>query len=447
LAEHVQFLHAADLHLGSPLQSLGNRSPELRGILETASYTALQRLTAAAIRQAVDFVVFAGDIYDQEIRSVAANQHFIHSMHQLNQAGIPVYIVYGNHDPLDERREYFAFPDNVRVFPADRVHLEEVQGQGGRLVARVLGQSYRSRTDNRRMYELFNPPDRDVFNIGLLHTGLNPSSGRYVPCSIGDLKSKNAIHYWALGHLHRRTVLGTGYPAVAFPGTIQGRDLGETGCGGCLLVRLASSREADILFIPTAPVIWLTRQVEINPEDENMDDLRERLLEEGQRIRENDPAGELEMQLAPGEKVQVEGYIVRWELTGRGPVHRDLITRDEEGTADYLTAALRAALGNLRPFLWTDSVRFSTASPLPREAVLSREDTVLQHLQEVFREMMAGENRQEVREIMGEIWFEQVDHEDNRDFQLPLTAETVNRVAEKAYNLVVERLMEGREQP
>ena len=442
----VTFLHAADLHLGSPLKSVGDKSQDLRRKLEEAGYTALERLTDAAIRQNVDFVVFSGDIYDQEVRSVTANQLFIHHMKRFERAGIPVYLIYGNHDPLDAGSEYFSFPENVRVFPSDSVHLEEVMGREGKVIARVLGQSYRNRSENRKMYDGYNPPDRDVVNIGLLHTGLNPSTNKYVPCSMADLKTKEAIHYWALGHVHRRSIMSRKPPAAAFPGFIQGRDPGETGCGGCLLVQLRPGTEPSIKLVPTSPVIWINRQVEIRQDDESIDDIRERLLEEARHILDSNPAESLEVDLADGEAIQVDGFIVRWELTGKGRVHRDVISKDEEGTRDYLTDELRGELGSAYPFVWTESVHFSTAPPLPQLETIPEEDEVLQHLDRVYRAIKNGEAREDILQAMGDIWYEQKDHEETRDYQFPVTDDAYARVVEKAYRLAVERIVEGRDQ-
>ncbi len=447
MSGEVTFLHAADLHLGSPLKSVGDKSPDLREKLENAAYTALARLTGAAIRQNVDFVVFSGDIYDQQARSVTANQAFIQHLKRLEQAGIPVYLIYGNHDPINAGTEFFSFPENVRVFPSDSVCLEEVVGQEGKVIARILGQSYRNRSENRTMYDGFNPPDRDVVNIGLLHTGLNPSANKYVPCSAADLKTKDAIHYWALGHVHRRSVISWEPPAAAFPGFIQGRDPGEPGCGGCLLVQLCPGRKPVIKFIPTSPIIWLNRQVNITLEDNSMEDLQERLLEEGRRIPDSHPAEDLDIELADGETMQVEGFIVRWELTGRGRVHGDVISKDEDGLRDYLADELRRQLGSLRPFVWTESLHFFTANPLPQLDNIPEKDEVLQHLNRVYCAMKNGEGREDILHAMGDIWYEQKDHEETRDYQFPVTEEAYAKVIEKAYRLVVERVLEGRDQP
>ena len=59
-----KFIHAADIHLDSPLKGLeryeGAPVDEIRG----ATRQALLKLVDLAIEQDVDFVLIAGDIYD-----------------------------------------------------------------------------------------------------------------------------------------------------------------------------------------------------------------------------------------------------------------------------------------------------------------------------------------------------------------------------------------------
>jgi DNA repair exonuclease SbcCD nuclease subunit len=60
------FIHAADLHLGSPLVGITAREPELAPRLAAASRDAFAALVDQAIARQVAFVVVAGDVYDGE---------------------------------------------------------------------------------------------------------------------------------------------------------------------------------------------------------------------------------------------------------------------------------------------------------------------------------------------------------------------------------------------
>ena len=59
-----RFLHAADLHIDSPLRGLGRYEGAPVEALRVATRTAFENLVQLAIDEAVGFVVLAGDVYD-----------------------------------------------------------------------------------------------------------------------------------------------------------------------------------------------------------------------------------------------------------------------------------------------------------------------------------------------------------------------------------------------
>ena len=93
-----KFLHAADLHLDSPLRGLeryvGCPADEVR----TSSRRALENLVTLAIGEKVAFVVIAGDVYDGDLPDYGACLFLNDQMLKLQRAGIPVYLIQGNHD-------------------------------------------------------------------------------------------------------------------------------------------------------------------------------------------------------------------------------------------------------------------------------------------------------------------------------------------------------------
>ena len=60
------FIHAADLHLGSPFAGLASKDPVLASRLASASREAMEELVLNAIEHQVQFVIIAGDLYDQD---------------------------------------------------------------------------------------------------------------------------------------------------------------------------------------------------------------------------------------------------------------------------------------------------------------------------------------------------------------------------------------------
>ena len=141
----MKFLHAADVHLDSPLHGLeryeGAPVEELRG----ATRRAFDNLVDLAIEEEVSFVLLAGDLYDGDWKDYNTGLYFIQRMDWLREAGIRVFIVAGNHDAASQITRQLRLPDNVTLFSTSkpetvvlekpwrggaRAGLREVRGDG-----------------------------------------------------------------------------------------------------------------------------------------------------------------------------------------------------------------------------------------------------------------------------------------------------------------------------
>ena len=114
--EPLRFVHAADLHLDSPFRGIGDASASLKDKLQAATLVALRRVVAHTIESKSDFLVIAGDIYDSKDRNLRALVSFRREMERLAERNIPVYLVHGNHDPLNGWGSGFQLPPNVITF-------------------------------------------------------------------------------------------------------------------------------------------------------------------------------------------------------------------------------------------------------------------------------------------------------------------------------------------
>ncbi|MFW6237785.1 MAG: metallophosphoesterase family protein, partial [Halanaerobiales bacterium] len=74
--KEIQFIHTADLHLGSPLNCGGEPPSRLSSLFNEGGYLAFEALVDRALEFDVDFVLIAGDVYDREARSVRAARFF-----------------------------------------------------------------------------------------------------------------------------------------------------------------------------------------------------------------------------------------------------------------------------------------------------------------------------------------------------------------------------------
>jgi len=93
-----KFIHAADIHLDSPLRGLSGQEGNAIARVRTANREALDTPVGLAIEEKVDFLVIAGDLYDGDWRDYKTGLFFAAQMGRLNKEGIPVYLLHGKHD-------------------------------------------------------------------------------------------------------------------------------------------------------------------------------------------------------------------------------------------------------------------------------------------------------------------------------------------------------------
>ncbi|EAC9872633.1 exonuclease SbcCD subunit D [Listeria monocytogenes] len=252
--KEIQFLHMADLHLDSPFIGLSTLPQPLFSAIQESTFQSLERITTVAIKEAVDFVLIAGDIYDSEDQSVRAQARFAKEMKRLEAANIPVFMIHGNHDFIEKHKEKLALPSNVHVF-SEQVEIMSHKTAAG-VSVNIYGFSYNERhIRSSRVGEYKIQGDAD-FHIALLHGSEVSGSEEhdvYAPFRVQEI-SKKGFDYWALGHIHKRQLLAES-PSIYYPGNIQGRNRKESGEKGASIITL-SEASTTIDFIGTSPIIW-----------------------------------------------------------------------------------------------------------------------------------------------------------------------------------------------
>jgi len=228
-----RFLHTADIHLDSPLRTLAMRDAALSAHIRGATRKAFTGMVDTCLDQRLDALVIAGDLYDRDLQDMSTALFFGRQMRRLADAGIRVFIIRGNHDAESVLTRELSLPDNVHVFHAE--------GGTKRLTdsgVAVHGLSFAAAHVPENLLNRYPAPAPGMVNIGLLHTSLTGAEGHdvYAPCTLADLRG-HGFDYWALGHVHKRTVHSQ-QPWVVMPGIPQGRDIGEDGPKSATIVTI-----------------------------------------------------------------------------------------------------------------------------------------------------------------------------------------------------------------
>jgi DNA repair protein SbcD/Mre11 len=350
-AAPLRFLHTGDLHLDSPVTGLITEAPpEVLAVLRGATTDAWRNVIRTALDEHVDFVLVAGDVFEQASPTLLGQTRFRDGLAELADAGIASYVVHGNHDPMDDRAwaPSLAWPARVHRFgtePGEWVAHE----RDGVAVAHVHGRSYPRPSVTENYAAGFRRQPGAPFSIGLLHAnvGDRPGHGNYAPCSVEDLRSAG-MDYWALGHIHQPSRILDDPPAL-YCGITQGRDPGELGARGCWLVDAGSDVGVTTRFVATDVVRWAPIEVSI---DALADD--DALL---RAVRE-----------AIGAAVDAaddRSLVIRLALTGRGPLHPTL---RRPGYLDDLRLLLNEDRSMRPPFAWVESIRDATRAEVDLDA-------------------------------------------------------------------------------
>lgn len=354
----MKFLHAADIHLDSPLRGLDRYDGAPAEEIRNATRRALENLVALAIEEEVAFVVLAGDLFDGDWPDFNTGLFFVRQMTRLGDKGISVFAVRGNHDAESKITRKLPWPKNVHFFSsrkAESITLDELD-------VVLHGQSY---ADNKIVADLaagYPGAIAGKINIGVLHTCLDgrPGHASYAPTNIDILKSKG-YDYWALGHVHNREVVSA-EPLVVFPGNTQGRHIREVGEKGCQVVTLesiglrAQHRSVDVFR-------WETIEVGIEG-TQDVDAVYERV------------SARLSEALLRAEARPVAARV---RLVGLGKVHDSIAAKPATTREQIRALAIERSNGSI----WIEDVILETRADIDLAVLRARADPVGELLRQI----------------------------------------------------------------
>jgi DNA repair exonuclease SbcCD nuclease subunit len=349
----MKFIHAADIHLDSPLTGLSAYRDAPVEMLRTATRDAFSNLVSEAIDESVDFVVIAGDLYDGSWKDYNTGVFFSREMGRLNAARIPVYLIYGNHDAESDMTKKLSLPANVHAFSSTKpqtFHIPELK-------VALHGQSFKHAATTNNLAVAYPEPVAGWLNIGVLHTALegyteHPS---YAPCSVAELTAKG-YDYWALGHVHEHAVLRE-EPWIVFPGNIQGRHIRETGPRGVVIVTADEGGIVSVDRLFTDVLRWHLLDIDVGSAADIVESVRlvgrafDKLLDDDSSTKP---------------------LAIRVVLSGRSAAHGELFGEESRLRAEILSLAASRAGDRV----WIEKVRLATLPALDAADIRARNDAI-----------------------------------------------------------------------
>ncbi len=348
----MKFVHAADLHLDSPLCGLAKYDGAPADRIRGASRRAMENLVELCVEEEAQLLLLAGDIFDGTWKDHGTGLFFVQQLSRLRQADVRVVWIRGNHDAASEVRRHLHMPEGVkelRVKSPETCVLEE-------LGVAVHGQGFATKAVTERLAEAYPQRHTDLFNIGLLHTSATGRAGHepYAPCTV-ELLANKGYDYWALGHVHQREVLSED-PWIVFPGNLQGRHAREAGSKGASIVTVESGRIQRVEHRALDVVRWEVCRVDATNAADR-DDVLSRISE---RLR---------LAVAAADDRLLAARIV---ITGETLAHAALST-SRRGLEESLRE-LASDVGE--GALWIEKVVVETSDVVSLGDVLLREDAV-----------------------------------------------------------------------
>lgn len=423
-----RFLHTADLHLDSPFKGMSSLPMEIRNKVIHTTFQALQHVIDLAISEAVDFVLFSGDVFDLADRSLRAQISFQQAMKELDRHHIEAFVIHGNHDPMDGHKASLSWPDNVHFF-SDNVQTVPAHNRQGQQVALVHGISYRTAAVKENLALQFQAGAPSTYHIGMLHCNVDGDAEHehYAPCSKQDLL-RSGMDYWALGHIHTSKVVHAN-PYIIYPGNTQGRNIRETGEKGCYIVDVNEQGQTKLNFHNTDVLRWFNSTLEIEDiqtEQELIDHIEDYIE-------------------SVSTQLHSRSAIIRLNLKGRGPLHRWL--NREENVQDLLNLARNQQLSKLKqhphnPFIWLESIRVQTGLPVDVEQLML-EESFLSDVLLISKELK--QHNQELAQIAEEVFAPLLQHALVGKYVRQLEGEDLQQWMKAAEELAIDLLVEDGE--
>lgn len=270
MTETVRFIHSSDWQLGMTRAFLSEEAAPRFG---QARIDAITRLGELASEHDAAFIVVAGDVFESNQLS---RQTVRRTLDALKELPVPIYLLPGNHDPLDGSSifltEEFA-GDTGGIFVIRDTHPMPVPGLNG---VEVVGAPWRTKHPSSDLCaELVAglEPASNTIRVAVAHGQVDPLSPDKSRPEIIDLATAEAaindgrIQYLALGDRHSRTEVGsTG--RIWYSGAPVATDFDEIDPGKALLVELDRSGQCNVQDLAVGDWVFIAEQYSLSTSED-----------------------------------------------------------------------------------------------------------------------------------------------------------------------------------
>jgi DNA repair exonuclease SbcCD nuclease subunit len=339
----MKFIHTADWQIGMRAAHVG----AVAGRVRSERLAAADRVVQAAVDQRADFILVAGDTFEDNAVDRVAVQKVADI---LGRFPGPVYLIAGNHDPWVAgsvwQHPAWDSHENLRLLSTP----EPVEVPGGVLFPCPL----REKTSPRDPTGWIDARHAETISVGIAHGTVEGVVQDTLEYPIArDAAARAGLDYLALGHWHSTATYedNGGTVRMAYSGTHETTKFGERDSGNILAVEITSrGAPPEVTPIHTGGLAWRT----IDEEIRSPGDLA--------RVRQSvesmaDPDNTLlEVRLSGLLHAAEQSELARIEeiLAARFPFHRidrgGLVPapEDDRWLADFPPGPLKDAAGRLR---------------------------------------------------------------------------------------------------
>ena len=248
----MKYAHLADLHLGSW------REPKMRDLSTKSFLTAIDQ----CVQNQVDFILFAGDIFNTSLPSLDTLKIVTKKLKELQDKNIPLYVIAGSHDFSPSGKTMIDVLENAglmknvcrgKIHPETKeLHLQFcTDPKTGVKLTGILGrkgQLDKTYYQNLHLGSLEQEPGYKIFMFHTTLAEMKPKHMEKIESQPASFLPKN-FNYYAGGHIHHPTKIELeGYGTLTYPGALFPNNFSEVekySHGGYYLITVENNTQGN----------------------------------------------------------------------------------------------------------------------------------------------------------------------------------------------------------